>query len=78
LVHVRKLQGILPICIHCHRIRDDQEAWRKLESYIQEHSDATFSHGLCPECLEKNYPIPPSVEGLEGEGNETVINPWRK
>lgn len=54
--HIRTLQGILPICMHCHMIRDDQESWQRLEHYIQEHSDAQFSHSLCPECLEKYYP----------------------
>ena len=53
--HIRTLQGILPICMHCHRIRNDQESWERIESYIQEHSEAQFSHGLCPECLEKYY-----------------------
>ena len=56
LNHVKTLQGILPICMHCHKIRDDQETWQKLENYIQEHSGVLFSHGLCPECLEKYYP----------------------
>jgi len=50
------LQGILPICMYCHKIRDDQQSWQQLERYIQEHSDAMFSHGVCPECLEKYYP----------------------
>ena len=54
--HVKTLQGILPICMHCHRIRDDQESWKELESYIRQHSEAEFSHGLCPDCLEKHYP----------------------
>jgi len=58
LEHVKTLQGILPICMHCHRIRNDQESWERLEKYITEHSDAQFSHGLCPECLEKYYPEP--------------------
>ena len=56
LVHVKTLQGILPICMHCHKIRNDQQSWERLEKYIAEHSDAQFSHGLCPECLKKHYP----------------------
>jgi len=56
LAHIRTLQGVLPICMHCHRIRDDQESWQRLEKYLSDHSDAQFSHGLCPECLEKHYP----------------------
>lgn len=55
---VRTLEGILPICMHCHKIRTDDQAWHKLESYIEKHSDAQFSHGLCPDCLEKHYPEP--------------------
>ena len=56
LDHVRTLQGILPICMHCHRIRDDGQSWQRLEEYIGQHSDAAFSHGICPECLEEHYP----------------------
>ena len=56
LAHVKTLQGILPICMHCHKIRDDHESWQKIDQYIQEHTDAQFSHGLCPECLERFYP----------------------
>ena len=56
LGHVQTLQGILPICMHCHKIRNDQESWERLEKYISEHSDAQFSHSLCPECVEKYYP----------------------
>ena len=55
LAHVKTLQGVLPICMHCHKIRTDDKAWERLESYIEVHSDAKFSHGLCPECLEKYY-----------------------
>ena len=56
LVHVKTLQGILPICMHCHKIRNDRQSWERLEKYITEHSEAQFTHGLCPECLEKHYP----------------------
>jgi len=56
LAHVKTLQGILPICMHCHKIRNDQQSWEKLEKYIAKHSDTQFSHGLCPECLKKHYP----------------------
>ena len=53
MVHVKTLQGLLPICSMCHRIRDDDEVWQNLERYIERHSDARLSHGYCPECLEK-------------------------
>jgi len=56
LKHVKTLQGIIPICMHCHKIRVDEEAWHRLEAYIEDHSDAHFSHGICPECIEKYYP----------------------
>ncbi len=56
LDHVRKLQGIIPICMFCKRIRDDADAWHQLEKYLSEHSDAQFSHSLCQDCLAKHYP----------------------
>jgi len=56
--HIRSLEGILPICMHCHKIRTDGNAWDRLEKYIEEHSEAQFSHSLCPECLEKHHPEP--------------------
>lgn len=56
VAEVRTLQGILPICMHCKRIRDDVGAWQQLERYVTANSEATFSHGLCPACLERHYP----------------------
>lgn len=56
LEHVQKLQGIIPICMHCHSIRDDRDSWNKLENYISNHSDAQFSHGICPKCMDEHYP----------------------
>jgi hypothetical protein len=50
---VRHLEGIIPICMYCKKIRDDMESWQQLEQYITEHSEAHFSHGICPECYEK-------------------------
>ncbi len=50
---VKRLEGIIPICMHCKKIRDDKQCWQQLEQYISEHSDAMFSHGVCPECSEK-------------------------
>ncbi len=55
LNHVKTLQGLLPICMHCHKIRTEEEVWERLETYIEEHSDATLSHGLCPDCMKKYY-----------------------
>jgi len=56
LGQVKTLQGFLPICAHCKKIRDDQGYWQQIELYLKEHSEAEFSHGICPECLKKNYP----------------------
>jgi len=56
LAHVKQLQGIMPICVHCHKIRDDERVWHRLEEYIQTHSEAVFSHALCEECMKKHYP----------------------
>ena len=52
LKRVRQLQGLLPICAYCKRIRDDQNYWSQVETYIAEHADVQFSHGICPSCLE--------------------------
>ncbi len=53
---VKRLSGLLPICSSCKKIRDDAGYWKKIEAYISEHSDATFSHGICPDCMKKLYP----------------------
>lgn len=47
------LQGVIPICSHCHSIRDEDGAWDRMESYIDKHSEASFSHGICPSCVIK-------------------------
>ena len=56
LGQVRQLSGLLPICASCKRIRDDKGYWNRIESYIGSHSEAEFSHGVCPSCIEKLYP----------------------
>jgi len=56
LARVRTLSGMLPICAACKKIRDDQGYWQAVERYISEHSEAQFSHGLCPDCMKKLYP----------------------
>ena len=53
---VRALEGILPICTSCKRIRDEKGEYEPLEKYISEHSEASFSHGICPQCAKKLYP----------------------
>ncbi len=56
LAQVKLLSGFLPICCSCKKIRDDQGYWQQIESYIRAHSQAEFSHGICPECSQKLYP----------------------
>lgn len=56
LSKIKTLSGMLPICSHCKKIRDDKGYWSQVESYIREHTDAEFSHGICPECMKKHYP----------------------
>jgi hypothetical protein len=55
LAQVKKLQGLIPICMHCKSIRNDTDTWQRLEEYIAEHSDATFTHTLCNQCKDKHY-----------------------
>jgi len=54
--NVKTLRGLIPICASCKNIRDDRGAWNQLEAYVHEHSEAEFSHGICPECARKLYP----------------------
>ena len=56
LTHIKTLQGILPICMHCHKIRNDQQSWERLERYFSDHAEVRFSHGICPDCATKLYP----------------------
>ena len=55
LSEVKTLRGFLPICSYCKKIRDDKGYWNQIESYIHKHSDAEFSHGICPDCSDKLY-----------------------
>ena len=56
LARVKQLEGIIPICMYCKKIRDDQESWHQLEAYISRHTEAQFSHGMCPDCFTARYP----------------------
>ena len=53
---VKTLSGLLPICTECKKIRDDKGYWNQIENYIREHSEAEFSHSICPECIKALYP----------------------
>jgi DNA-binding response OmpR family regulator len=61
---VKLLQGLLPICSYCKRVRKDEDYWQQVESYVSEHSEARFSHGICPPCYEKV--VKPQLSGLAG------------
>nr|NJM00943.1 GAF domain-containing protein [Desulfobacula sp.] len=56
LANVKQLSGLLPICSHCKKIRDDKGYWNQIEDYIDQHSEASFSHGICRDCAKKYYP----------------------
>lgn len=56
LDEVKTLSGLLPMCATCKGIRDDSGYWNRLEEYLEKHSDAQFTHGICPACLEEQYP----------------------
>src|SRR5438105_4818844 len=62
LTRVKQLQGLLPICSYCKKVRDDRNYWQQVETYIEGHSDAQFTHGICPECREKY--VEPELERL--------------
>lgn len=72
LAQVKRLEGMLPICAACKKIRDDHGYWQQIEQYIGEHSQAVFSHGICPECMKKLYP----EYCDEGEGNGEKGTPF--
>jgi DNA-binding NarL/FixJ family response regulator len=55
LKQVKMLSGLLPICSHCKKIRDDEGYWQQVEVYIHDHSEAEFSHGICPDCMKNFY-----------------------
>jgi DNA-binding response OmpR family regulator len=77
LANVTQLQGLLPICCYCKNIRNDQNYWQEVETYIGEHSGTRFSHGICPECYEKV--MKPSLERSklekQAEAEAAVVDP---
>ena len=56
MAEIKTLRGIVPICANCKKIRDDQGYWCQVEVYVRDHTEAQFSHGICPECIKKFYP----------------------
>jgi sigma-B regulation protein RsbU (phosphoserine phosphatase) len=69
LAGVKTLQGLLPICAWCKRIRNDGRYWQQVESYIAEHTDVRFSHSICPDCREKH--VAPELERLRRRQRRT-------
>jgi len=55
LANIKTLKGMLPICASCKKVRDDKGYWNQIEEYVRDHTDAEFSHGLCPDCAQKYY-----------------------
>jgi CheY-like chemotaxis protein len=66
LSQVKHLQGLLPICSYCKKIRDEQNYWHRVENYISEHAEVSFSHGICPACYDDV--IQPQLDGIESRG----------
>ena len=56
LANVKVLSGLLPVCASCKKIRDDKGYWNQIETYVRDHSEADFSHGMCPDCMKRLYP----------------------
>ncbi len=85
LANVKQLRGLLPICAHCKKIRDDQGYWEQLESYLNRHAEVQFSHGICQDCLKNiirisamrtvtaGIPIPEVRECHDSENGAPVI-----
>ncbi len=71
LAEVKQLSGMLPICAHCKKVRDDGGYWKQIEDYISKHSEAEFSHGICPECLKQHYP---ELSSIESDSDDNGVN----
>jgi hypothetical protein len=74
LANVKTLKGLLPVCSWCHKVREDEGYWQQIETYVAAHSDATFTHGICPDCRARHFPgttrrctsTPPGGGGADG------------
>ncbi len=62
LAQVKTMKGLLPICSSCKKIRSDENYWKNIETYIEEHSEASFTHGICPVCAQKLYGYQPKKD----------------
>lgn len=65
LAQIKTLQGIIPICMYCKKIRDDKEYWQQVESYVASHTEAQFSHSICPDCYHKH--IQPELDKIKNK-----------
>jgi putative methionine-R-sulfoxide reductase with GAF domain len=70
LTKVKTLGGLLPICSSCKKIRDDKGYWNQIELFIRDHSEANFTHGMCPECSEKMFPGMQSLMAAKAKSKE--------
>ena len=71
LADIKTLGGLIPICSSCKKIRDDKGYWNILEAYLMKHSDAQFTHGICPDCMAKLYPDFVNSQSNEQGKNKT-------
>lgn len=78
LNHIKTLKGLIPICANCKQIRDDDGYWHQVETYVTSHTEAKFTHGICPDCLEKLYPGYYTKEELDAMKNKSVISKFKK
>ena len=67
LANVKQLQGLLPMCSYCKKIRDDRDYWQQVETYFGSHTGATFSHGICPDCYVTH--VQPQIDALDEPGS---------
>ena len=76
--HIKTLQGILPICMHCHKIRDDQASWERIEFYFSKRSEAILSRSICPDCARKHQNDPNSPTPTSSpRGQPSRVGCWR-
>jgi hypothetical protein len=74
------LRSVIPICANCKRIRDDEEFWDHVENYFKKHLDIDFTHGICPDCIQKLYPdlyakLPQSEKVVRGDASDPSLKP---
>ena len=70
LAQIKTLKGLLPICMYCKKIRDDKQYWQQVESYVTTHSEAQFSHSICPDCYKKF--VQPELDKIKKRGNPAI------